>query len=408
LGSEGARHPFARLDHKAETEQAKAFLARLGIDIDVEQHVRSFPVAVQQMVEIGKALMQNPRLVIFDEPTAMLGAFEKQKFFDVLRTLRREGVASVLITHHIEDVMDVSDRVSIMRNGKLVDSFAMDRGIDAELVLARLIGKKSQAATVRLNPFREEKFLQIENGVQANGARISMSARRGEIIGLYGVVGCGPERIAHGLAGLADVRPWSFVIDGVTFKPRNPVEALRVGVAYLPAGRASNSIFPSRSIRENLNLAQLSRFSKFGLVSHRAERTATEELLRLFRVKYNHADDLITSLSGGNQQKVVLARVIARAEKLLVLEEPTAGIDIETKYEIHERIRELAGKGVTVILVSSDLIETITLCDSVFTMYSGGVVRKYTYPQLEDQAAIISDVLGQKAIQQPQTEVLDS
>jgi ribose transport system ATP-binding protein len=408
LGSEGARHPFAKLKHKAEAEQARTVLRKLGLAIDVEQKVRDVSVATQQLVEIAKALMQKPKLVIFDEPTAMLGAVEKRKFFDVLRALREAGTASVLITHHIEDVMEVSDRVSIMRNGKLVDSFAMDAGIDSETVLERLTGKKITASAARKHSFGAETFLQIDNAVHRNGDSAALSARRGEIVGFYGVVGCGAEKIVHGLTGLADVRPLSFVLDGAAFNPRSTVHALARGVSYSPSGRASNGIFSTRSIRENLNLTQLSRLSKFGLISNRIECDSSDELLKRFKVKFGDAGHLITSLSGGNQQKVLLARAMARAQKLLVLEEPTAGIDVEAKNEIHERIRDLAGTGVTVILVSSDLMETIALCDSVFTMYGGNVVRKYADPQLDDQASIIADVLGQSiTIQATQTAVHD-
>jgi ABC-type sugar transport system ATPase subunit len=409
LGTEGARHPFAKLKHKQETDESVAVLRKLGLDIDVEQKVRDLPVALQQLIEISKALMQSPRLVIFDEPTAMLGAVEKRKLFDVLRVLRAEGTASVMITHHIEDVMEVGDRVSIMRNGKLVDSFPMDASIDGDIVLERLTGKKIQTTAVRRNTHGADNFLQIDHMVNRDGTPTSLMARRGEIVGLYGVVGCGADKIVHGLAGLGDARPLSFMIDGKPFKPRNTVQALAQGVSYLPSGRASNGIFATRSIRENLNLTQLTRLSKLGVVSKRAEREITGELLRRFMVKYGDAEHLITSLSGGNQQKVLLARAIARVEKILVLEEPTAGIDVDAKHEIHERIRELASKGVTVVLVSSDLIETITLCDTVFTMYGEKVMQKYADPQLDDQASIISDVLGQNAnIQAVHTEALES
>jgi ABC-type sugar transport system ATPase subunit len=395
LGCEGARHPFAKLRHKAEAEQAHTVLRRLGLDVDIEQPVCAIPMAMQQLVEIAKALMQKPRLVIFDEPTAMLGAVEKRKFFDVLRALREEGAACVLITHHIDDVMEVSDRVSIMRNGKLVDSFAMDAGISAGTILERLTGKKISVSSARKQSVGAADFLQIDNLTQRNGDIVSLSARRGEIVGFYGVVGCGAAKVVAGLTGLADARPLSFVLDGARWRPRSIAHALAQGVSYAPSGRASNGILPTRSIRENLNLTRLSSFSRLGLISARTERDQSEQLLQRFKVKFADAGHLITSLSGGNQQKVLLARAMARADRLLVLEEPTAGIDIEAKHQIHARIRELAAAGVTVILVSSDLIETIALCDSVFTMYGGKVVRKYSDPQLDDQASVISDVIGQ-------------
>lgn len=397
LGSHGSRNPFARLRHRQEADEAITVLRGLGLEIDIEQEVGNLPVATQQLIEIAKALMQSPQLVVFDEPTAMLGAVEKQKFFEVLRVLRKKGTASILITHHIDDVMAVGDRISIMRNGRLVDSFPMEPSLEEETILERLTGKKVQAAPPKLQIQHGDDFLRIDNAQWHNKASAPLTAQRGEIVGFYGVVGCGAERIIQGLAGVQDARPLSFSIDGKQFKPRNTSQAFKQGVSYLPSGRAANGILPTRSIRENIMLTQLNRLSKFGIVSGNSECKSADDLLKRFAVKFEDADHLITSLSGGNQQKVLLARAMARAEKLLVLEEPTIGIDVDAKHEIHEHIRALAKTGVTVVLLSCDLLETLALCNSIFTMCDGEVMQNYTNPTLEDQAAIISDVLGQNA-----------
>ncbi|CAM5525153.1 sugar ABC transporter ATP-binding protein [Eoetvoesiella caeni] len=410
LGRQGAGQPFVKLKHAQEAHESMQILRRLGLDdIDLEQRTGDLPVATQQLIEIGKALLLAPKLVIFDEPTAMLGAVETQKFFNVLRTLRQEGTASVLITHHIEDVMAVGDRISIMRNGRLVDSFPAGPGIDEDTVLERLTGKKSHAATARRNAPGAGQFLRIDNVTQRNGDQASLSARKGEIVGFYGVVGCGAEKILHGLAGLTDAQPLQFTLDNMPYRPRSTAQAFTRGVSYLPSGRAANGIFATRSIRENIVLTQLSKLSKLGIIQKRAERDITQALLKRYRVKYQDADNLITSLSGGNQQKVLLARAIARAEKMLLLEEPTIGIDVDAKHEIHECIKGLAETGVTVVLLSCDLIETIALCDTIFTMYGGRVVQKYTDPVLDDQASIVSDVLGQHIeAKTAQTESIES
>lgn len=398
LGAEAIRHPFSKVDKIRECEEVKAVLAKLGLDVDMERLVGELPVAQQQLIEIGKALMLKPSAVVFDEPTAMLGAVEKQKFLDVLRQLRDEGVATVLITHHIEDVMAVSDRVTIMRNGRVVESFPMTGEITSEEVVERLTGKRREPelreSKVR---FYRETVLQV-NGITVKGAPASsIRIQRGQIVSLYGVVGCGAERIVAGLAGQGSAAPFTFELMGRSYKPSNATKALYAGVSYLPAGRAANCIFPSRSVIENLTLSSLGRFGRFGLVSREKEHEHALQILRAAGVKFNDATLPITSLSGGNQQKVLLARAMACARELLVLEEPTAGVDIDAKAQIHERIQAAADAGMTVLIVSSDLEETISLSDVVYTMYRSQVSGVYETPNVSDQPNIIADVLGQRS-----------
>ncbi|MBP0598864.1 sugar ABC transporter ATP-binding protein [Herbaspirillum sp. LeCh32-8] len=399
LGSETFKLPFTRVDNKGEKERVSAVLRKLGLDVDMEQMVGQLPVAQQQLIEIGKALMQNPRVVIFDEPTAMLGAVEKRKFLDVLEQLRKEGVAAILVTHHIEDVMAVSDRVTIMRNGKVVDSFAMTPEITAEIMVERLTGKKRERlqALPTERPVSDKPSLIIEKLRWRNRVSQPIRVHRGQIISLYGVVGCGAEIIIGALAGQAPAPHLRIVLGEKEFQPKSAAQALRSGVAYLPSGRAANCILPARSIMENLTLGTLHHHAKGGLIGRSAEATYADTTLRNAGVKFADASLPITSLSGGNQQKVLLARAMAAAQELLVLEEPSAGVDIDAKAQIHERIREAANKGVTVVVLSSDLEETISLSDVIYTMYRSEVAGIYENPDISDQPSIIADVLGQRS-----------
>ncbi|MGE8615823.1 MAG: sugar ABC transporter ATP-binding protein [Achromobacter veterisilvae] len=398
LGSRKAGGPFSLLRHAEETEEARAVLVSLGCELDVEIPVKELSVGSQQLVEIAKALLQAPALLILDEPTAMLGAAEKGNLFKVLRGLRDAGKSLVLVTHHVDDVVELADRVSIMRNGSLVDSFLMHPGLDADHILERLTGGKLPKATsTDSRQEHSEEVLRIDGLRRRCGAPESIGVRRGEIIGLYGVVGSGAERLIHALSGAARSREFQFELAGRRFDPRDPADAAACGVSYLPAGRASNGIFPSLSIRENLCLSMLDRLGRYGFVSSNAERAETLRTLGHFGVKYADMDLPITGLSGGNQQKVLMARAMARARHVLVLEEPTAGIDINAKLSLHDRIRDLAQSGVCVVLLSSDLIETIQLCHSVLTFYEGRVAQRYENPTLGDQAEIVADVLGQNS-----------
>lgn len=396
LGSALKGGSFSLLKHRGEALEAQRVLERLGCRVDVEEIVRNLPVATQQLVEIAKALLQEPELIILDEPTAMLGAAEKQVLFDVLRGLRNDGKSLVMITHHIDDVMELADRVSVMRNGKLVDSFLMTNTLDAETVLERLTGRKQIVAAANgRQTARGDVVLSIQNIPYRGGMRGTADVHRGQIVGFYGVAGCGAEGLVQRLVGLLREGGAKFLLNGRPYVPASPAASLEVGVSYLPSGRAGNGIFPSLSIRENLSLNMLSRLGTWGVVSQRAESREALERLTQFGVKYNDMEDGIETLSGGNQQKVLMARATARAENLLVLEEPTAGIDINAKLSIHDRIRELAAQGTAVVVLSSDLLETVQLCHSVYTFFGNEVVRCYEQPSPADQPSIIADVLGQ-------------
>lgn len=398
LGSEPIRHPFSLVKRAHERDRAQAVLRKLGLDVDMEGPIGELPVAQQQLIEIGKALMLKPRAVVFDEPTAMLGAVEKRKFLDVLKQLRAEGVAAILITHHIEDVMAVSDRITIMRNGRVVDSFPMEPSISSEVVVERLTGKKREKVVhARSSRIQGDTVLQIEGITCGGKPSQTIDVQRGQIVSLYGVVGCGAEKIVAGLAGQPGDVPFTFKLLGQTYRPSSATKALSAGVAYLPSGRAANCIFPARSITENLTLSTLNRFGRMGLVSDAAEQAYAQTTLREAGVKFSDASLPITSLSGGNQQKVLLARAMASARVVLILEEPTAGVDIDAKAQIHARIEAAAAVGMTVLMVSSDLEETIALSDVVLTMYRSEVVGVYESPSVADQPDIIADVLGQRS-----------
>lgn len=396
LGAEGPVHPFGYIKHKSEAEMVARAIKCLELDIDLEEPVKYLPVATQQMLEIAKASLRDPQLIVLDEPTAMLGAVEKQRLFRVLRAWRDDGRSLVLITHHIDDVMELADKVTVMRDGRVVDSFPMESSITADEVLERLTGKKIRILKPPCTPKTSETpVLRVENVARRDGSSTSMNFGKGEIIGLYGVVGSGAEHIPQGLIGMNKNTALHFYLNGRRYQASSPSAAFASGVSYLPSGRASNGIFASLSVRENLCLTQLAELGRYGVVFDLIERTRTAALLERFKVKCQDPEDKITSLSGGNQQKVLMARAMAHARHVLILEEPTAGIDIDAKLQLHERVRELAEQGVTVLLVSSDLIETITLCDKVYTFYEGHVINCYDNPSLSDQPQIVSDVLGQ-------------
>src|SRR5262245_45344110 len=394
LGIEAVRHPFSLIDSKAEVERCSALFEEYEFDFDLNARARSLSVANQQLIEVVKALVRKPRVLILDEPTAMLGVRENEKLLSIIRSARSQGLAVVFITHHVEEVVEVADRVSLMKDGALVESFLMSKDTDADFIVRKLVGKSRSkgGAKQALGSGRQVLTIHDLSGLLSERVEISVSA--GEVVGLYGVVGSGCEKLGRAAVGLADIRPSRMRLMGDDYKPGNPAAEARAGVSCLPSGRAANCVLPSRSTRENLMISQLDQIQAYGITKNLAERELTQSLLTRFRTRYANFDDLITSLSGGNQQKVMIARCLGRTSRLVVLEDPTAGVDVGSKQDIHELIRSRAASGLAVLLISSDLLETIAICDAIYTVIRDRIVRKYERPTIEDEAQIIADVLG--------------
>ena len=396
LGMEAVGHPLSLLHRRQEIELCRKLLAEYQFDFDLDMRVGDLSVANQQLVEVVKALARKPRVLILDEPTAMLGVRENEKLMRIIRNVRSQGVAIIFVTHHVEEVIEVADRVSLMKDGRLVDSFALTKTMDAAYLVGKLVGGAARKAAARQTAEGGKEVARISGLPTRGGGTIDIAIRQGQVVGLYGVVGSGCEKIGHAFVGLSDIRPSTITLNGAPFRPQDPAGASRNGVSYLPSGRAANCILPTRSIRENLMISQLNGIHKRGLVREREERDQTQRQLKRFKTRYANYDDLIVSLSGGNQQKVVFGRSLGRGGSLLVLEDPTAGVDIGAKQDIHDLLRERIKDGLSVLLISSDLLETIAICDVIYTVIGGEIVRKYDAPSLDDEVDIIADVLGSR------------
>lgn len=394
LGIESALHEHGLVQRRLEEERCRALFTEYDFDFDLNARVGNLSVANQQLIEVVKALARKPRVLILDEPTAMLGVRENEKLLGVIRSTRSQGVAVIFVTHLVEEVIEVADRVSLMKDGALVESFLMTEDIDAAFMVAKLVGKSRSKGGGKQAPSLGHEVFVVRDLPGLRGERVEVSVSAGEVVGLYGVVGSGCETIGRAAVGLADIRPSTMKLMGNSYRPGSPAQAARAGVSYLPSGRAANCILPSRSTRENLMISQLDQTQEFGIIKNGVEREMTRSLLARFRTRYADYDDAITSLSGGNQQKVMIARSLGRACKLIVLEDPTAGVDIGSKQDIHELVRDRAASGLAVFLISSDLLETIAISDVIYTVLRGQIVRKYEHPAIEDEADIIADVLG--------------
>jgi ABC-type sugar transport system ATPase subunit len=395
LGREQKRR-LGLVDRKKEEAACRAVLNGIGLNCLPSTLARYLSMAQRQLLEIGKGMSNNPKVLVLDEPTASLTRLEIDQLFALIRQLRDGGAAILYVTHHLREVLEIANDVSIMRNGCIVADRAVTEATTEEDLVELLIGKKPRPPLASTAGRVGAPLLQVANLPTSNGREVSFQINTGEIVGLYGVVGCGREEIGRALVGSGkksrgDCR---MLLAGKDFEPHDPAQALSYGVGFLASDRKQAGILPDRGVRENVMLSSLARIARCGILNRGSERSIAVKQLDALRVKYSSIEDSITTLSGGNQQKVLFGRALCVKPKLLVLEDPTAGIDIGAKGDLYEIIRAQAREGRSFLWMSSDIIETLTLCDRVYAMYDGGIVGEFISPSMADEEDLLAAVLG--------------
>lgn len=395
LGDEASGR-FGFLDDRADRRRATLVLDQLGVEgIQPDVRVEGLSLAQRQIVEIAKALARDPEILVLDEPTASLSESETSRLFAVLRRLKTQGLGIVFITHRLREVVGLCDRATVLRNGKVVETVEVS-GTSQDGLIALILGEAfaEEVTAVQTHEAPGEVVLQVRDLVSSEGAAgVTLDIREGEIYGLTGLLGAGQDCVARALFGLAPVNAGTVKWRGHPLRPGGPHGAIRRGIGFLPEDRRGASIFPGRSIRENMTLPSLPTFARaggLGLVRRGAERRAVQELMGRMRVVAPSAATSIGSLSGGNQQKVLIARWLLRDSELLVLQEPTHGVDVGARREIHRALRALASERRAVLVVSSEVTELLTYSDRIGVMHGGRLVREFASGATESeiQAAV--------------------
>jgi len=410
------REPKSRmplwLDHGALRARSLREAELLGVDLPMDVLVRDLGVATQQMTEIVRALSQNARILIMDEPTARLAPAERAHLFAVMRRMTREGMGIIYISHFLEEVIDLADHITVLRDGYVVSSdktahFSVD-------TLARmLVGETGQSHSQHMSAIslkygkgtgKQGKdvhdappVLVLDDFVAGHGdkARLAdksqLKIHAGEIVGLAGLVGSGRTRLARAIIG--DVASQgSLKIDNRNIRPMTPQKAVRHGVILLPEDRKVNGLVSTGTIQENIQLTALGKYlSKFGFSRLKACREMAQQALAHFHIKPAQLTRNVTTLSGGNAQKVLLARAVSARPRVLILDQPTAGVDIGAKGELHKQIRSQADAGVAILLISDDLDELLDLSDRIVVMTSGAV-RESSQEQVFDRAGLLAAI----------------
>jgi ribose transport system ATP-binding protein len=399
----GYRRRFGLIDWSAARDAARRVMARVGCDIDPERRVFSLTRAEKSLLAIGRALEVQARLLVLDEPSASLPMADVQRLFGVLRELRRQGMAMIYVSHRLDEVMALSDRAAVMRDGKLVAVRPTAQTSEAELV-SLIVGKALSSSVPKAVPAaRSEAVLELEHAASGNAGPLSFGVRRGEVVGLVGLRGAGHEAISRALFGREPLSAGRMRLLGREVRFRAPADAIAAGVAYVAGERLEENLAGSMSVLENLfPHPSLHGDRGIALDRRRRERAQAMALIRRFDVNPPAPAAEVQQLSGGNQQKVVLARWFHLDKPLVVLEEPTAGVDVGAKRQIYGVLRERAEAGTALIVVSTDFEEVATVCTRVLVFRNGLIAAELTGPDITVQR-LLALAAGAAKQEEPET-----
>ncbi|MCE2795826.1 MAG: sugar ABC transporter ATP-binding protein [Planctomyces sp.] len=385
LGREPRR--LGLIDEQEIRRRSLELLRRIGLNFAPETLVRELTVGQQQMVEIAKALSINARVLIMDEPTSSLSGGESARLFQVIRDLRQQGVSIVYISHRLAEVQDLSDRAVVLRDG--ANAGELERGQITHDNLVRLMVGRDVSRIFSRQPCQPGRTVLEVQGVRTTAwpaHAVSFSLRAGEVVGIAGLVGAGRTELLRTLFGIDAPLAGSIVAAGQTLQLRSPQDAIAAGIALVPEDRKQQGIVLDMAIRQNIGLASAHRHSKAGFLSFSTEQAQSQEMCSRLRVRMPNDQARVGNLSGGNQQKVVLGKWLALRPNVLLLDEPTRGIDVGAKQEIYQLMDELAQQGLAVLFVSSELEEILGMSDRVLVMHEGRVTGQLQRDQLSEQA----------------------
>jgi rhamnose transport system ATP-binding protein len=364
------------VDWKFMEDQARALFTQLGVSLNPLSRARGLSIADQQIVEIAKAISTKANVIVMDEPTAALSSKEVERLFAVARNLKEKGCAVVFVSHRLDEVFALCDRITIMRDGSTVSS-ALTSALDEPQVIRAMVGRDVSELFPKLEATIGEVVLDVQNlAREGQFEGISFNVRAGEIVALAGLVGSGRSEVARAIFGVDRYDSGSITVNGLKLNVGSPSAAMDAGIALVPEDRRQQGLFMPTSIAKNAAITMLSSLRKGFLLRASSERKIAEEWTKILQTKYASIDDPVERLSGGNQQKVVLAKWLATNPRLLIVDEPTRGIDVGTKSEVHKLLSQKAKEGLAVLMISSELPEVLGMADRVLVMREGHIVRE--------------------------------
>ena len=366
-------------------KKAESVFSELGIDISFDRTMKTLSVGQQQLIEIAKTLLNNAEVIIMDEPTAALTDREIRKLFKIIRQLQKKGVALVYISHRMEEIFEISDRVTVMRDGVSISTKAT-KDTSYDEIVRHMVGRDLEDYYPEMDNSQGEAVLEVRNLTHhPDYEDISFTLHSGEILGFSGLMGAGRTEIMRGIFGIDKIDSGDIYLDGEKIDIRTPNEAVKRGMGFLTEDRKSEGLILDFSVRDNVSMTAFEEFSKGGWINKKEEEEFVDLLIKRLTVKTAHMELPVGALSGGNQQKVVLAKWIGAGSRVLILDEPTRGVDVGAKREIYNLMKELAERGVGIIMVSSDLPEVIGVSNRVLVVHEGTISGELKREELSEE-----------------------
>ena len=392
------RHPRTRMwtiDRARMRQETEEAFARLGVQMDPDRPTRGLSIADQQLVEIAKALTRKARVLVMDEPTAALSGVEADRLFEVARTLRDSGTALLFISHRFDEVFALCDRITVVRDGAFV-SCDLTADLDVDTVVHRMVGREVNTLYPKEDAEQGNTLLEVK-GLTREGvfADVSFSVRAGEIVALAGLVGAGRSEVVRAVFGVDHYDAGTVHVGGRALPPGRSKAAMAAGIALVPEDRRQQGLIMESSVQRNATSTRRRSLSRFGLLVPRAERAAANDWGERLQLKFGDLADQVSTLSGGNQQKVVLAKWLSTEPQVLFIDEPTRGIDVGTKAEVHRLLSALAGEGLAIVMVSSELPEVLGMADRVLVMHEGRITAELDRDEA-DKETVMYAATGQR------------
>lgn len=390
---------FGRVDWRRRKTRAKELLEQIGAKIDPEREAGELTMPQQQLVEIARALGAKAKVLILDEPTASLSEEDTQNLFNVIRNLREQGVGMIYISHRLEELPLIADRVTVMRDGRTIDTRFMSE-VNRQELIQLMVGRELSAVFPKRDVELGDMVLELR-GVccdESGLSNVNLSVRAGEIVGLAGLVGAGRTELARTIFGLTPATKGEILLRGERVKINEPARAIKHDIAYLPEDRRRHGVVLELPIAANITLASLDKISNFGALDFRREREFAADYTERLSIKTPSIFAEVGTLSGGNQQKVALSRWLMTKPSVLILDEPTQGIDVGAKSEIHALMTELAAQGAAILMISSELPEILGMSDRVAVMYNG-TIKQILEREEATQEKILAIALGHELVE---------
>ena len=373
------RQPRGRtglISRAAMREDARRLFERLGVDIDPDRPAEGLSIADQQIIEIAKAISIDARILIMDEPTAALSGLEVERLFTVARSLRDDGAGILFISHRFDEIFGLTDRITVMRDGRYISTHDT-AAVSVSDIVREMVGRDIEELFPKQDAVIGDVVLDV-SGLSRRGVfrDIDLQVRAGEIVGLAGLVGAGRTEVARAVFGVDPYDSGTVALAGTVVRPNDPQAAIDAGMGFVPEDRRRQGLVMAMSVARNLSLTLRTALSRWGIMDAAAERRVVADWSRRLQVKTGSPDFAVSTLSGGNQQKVVLAKWLATDPRLLIVDEPTRGIDVGTKSEVHRLISDLASRGIAILMISSELPEVLGMADRVLVMREGRITAR--------------------------------